>query len=224
MRTLWRDNGASGARIVALQSEVPDGDFSIECTDRDKNQQRLVAAHWTWLRQVHGNTVLRVDAPGDHSGAEADALVTNAVGAVLSVRTADCAPVVLFSEGGAVGIAHAGWKGLAAGVLEATVSELRSLCAGEVTAVLGPCIHSCCYEFGAAELDLLSAHLGDAVVGTTRSGAPALDLVAGVRAVLNGQGVELRYVDDACTEDPQLFSHRLRQQSERMVTCIWIET
>ncbi|MFV1991570.1 MAG: laccase, partial [Acidimicrobiales bacterium] len=61
------------------------------------------------------------------------------------------------------------------------------------------------------------------VSASTRSGDPALDLVAAVGCVLDSEGVDLRLTEDRCTEDRRLFSHRLRKQSERFVTCVWIE-
>src|SRR5690606_35893587 len=79
-----------------------------------------------WLRQVHGTRVWRFDAPAAHE-VEADAAVTDAPGVVLAVLTADCLPVVLAArDGSEVAVAHAGWRGLAAGVLEATVAAMRT--------------------------------------------------------------------------------------------------
>jgi purine-nucleoside/S-methyl-5'-thioadenosine phosphorylase / adenosine deaminase len=222
VRTLLRESGASGRSVQAVYSESADGDFSIRSSTRTRNQQQLAAGPWTWIQQVHGATVLRVDVPGQHAGAEADALVTSVPGAILSVRTADCAPVV-FTSDSAVGIAHAGWKGLEAGVLEATIEQMALLGSGEISAALGACIHSCCYEFGDDDLRRLTERFGESVSATTRSGERSLDLVAAVSSTLEAHGVKLRVVEDRCTEDLQLFSHRLRQESERFVTCVWIE-
>jgi len=173
---------------------------------------------------VHGSTVLVVTAPGEHAGIEADGVVTAAAGCVLAVRTADCAPVVL-DGGGVVGLAHAGWRGLVAGVVDKTAAAMRELGADKLTATIGPCIRAGCYEFGAADLDVAAHALGDDVRSTTMWGTPALDLVAGVRVALGRLGVDR--VDDvgACTAcDPtRWFSHRARAERQRMATFAWLE-
>jgi copper oxidase (laccase) domain-containing protein len=129
-------------------------------------------------------------------------------GAVLSVLTADCAPVALVAPG-AVAAVHAGWRGIAAGVLEAAVKELRRRSRGPIQAVLGPCIHPGCYEFSAADLDPLAARLGPEVAGRTSTGALALDVPRSVKLALAGAGVtDVTDVDvcTACSADH--FSHR----------------
>jgi YfiH family protein len=190
---------------------------------------------WTWLHQVHGADVVVVDRPGQHAGVEADAAVTATPGAALAVHTADCAPVALLSDTGVAAV-HAGWKGLAAGVVEATVATLRRLTGGDALhAVLGPCIHPECYEFGPAELAQLTERYGPAVQGLTADGAPALDVPAAVRAALRAAGVEdvaaggdgaagRVTVVDVCTAcDPQMFSHRARQDSGRQAMVVWLD-
>ncbi len=149
----------------------------------------LVAHRWTWLRQVHAGRVVVVEVPGGGAGQEADAAVTAVSDAVLAVHAADCAPIALVAEGGAVAVAHAGWRGLAAGVVAGAVDGLTALAAGPIRALVGPVIGPECYEFGEADLQPLRECLGDAVVGTTSWGTPALDLSAGVRAALDGCGV-----------------------------------
>src|SRR5690606_15998658 len=99
---------------------------------------------WTWLRQCHGADVVVVEAPGDQAGARADGAVTAAVGAALVIRAADCAPIALLADE-AVGIAHAGWRGLLAGVVERTVEALRGLGATRIEARIGPCISPAAY-------------------------------------------------------------------------------
>src|SRR5206468_2902387 len=114
---------------------------------------------WCWLRQVHGARI--VDAPASEAATampeaatEADGAVTTMVGVPLVVITADCAPLVLASDD-AVGVVHAGWLGLLAGVVEAGVARIRAVGHGEVRAALGPCIRPPRYEFGAADLERL---------------------------------------------------------------------
>lgn len=184
----------------------------------------VVAAPWTWLRQVHGADVVTVDQPGAHAGATADAAVTATRGAALAVFTADCAPVALVSDDGVLAVAHAGWRGLVAGVLPRTVEAMRAAGArGEIRAVLGPCIEASCYEFGAAELDEAARVLGDEVRARTADGRPAFDVRAGVRSSL--ARARVTDVDDVavCTAcSPAHWSHRRDRGPERQALVAWI--
>jgi YfiH family protein len=187
----------------------------------------IVAAPWTWLRQVHGARVVTVEHPGQWAGVEADAAVTAVEGAPLCVLAADCAPVVLLGQGVAgpsVGVAHVGWRGLVAGVVGETASAMRALGASTVTAVVGPHIGPECYEFGDADLRSLEGALGPRVRGTTAAGRPALDLGAGVLEALAGAGVGLAGREGACTAcDPAAyFSHRARHERERLTAVVWL--
>jgi len=179
---------------------------------------------WSWLRQVHGDAVVLVASPGAGAGAEGDGLVSSAPGTALAVFTADCAPIALTSAEGVIGVAHAGWRGLVAGIVERTADRMRALGAGEISGALGPCIHAECYEFSAADLDRVAGVLGDGVRGRTVAGAPALDMQAGVRAVLERAGVMLAHDADVCTAcaAADYFSHRARAESERQATVVWV--
>jgi polyphenol oxidase len=184
----------------------------------------IVARPWTWLHQRHGGRVVPVRTPGGEAGAEADAAVTTAPDAVLAVHTADCAPLALVSPEGPVGVVHAGWRGLAAGVVAGAVAALRDLGAVTVRGWLGPCIHPECYEFGPADLDRLAASLGPAVRGRTGSGRPALDLPQAVGAALEASGATLDWRHPACTAcTPGWFSHRSRQDVARQALLVWLE-
>jgi YfiH family protein len=176
------------------------------------------------LRQVHGADVVFVDRPGAHAGDEADAAVTASPGAALVVRTADCAPVAFLSAD-AVGLAHAGWRGLLGGVVERTADALRSLGASSITARIGPCISAGAYEFGHEDLDAIAAVYGDGVRGTAASGAPGLDLAAGIRVALERCGVALEGPPPACTASraDDYFSHRARRETGRQPTFVWLE-
>jgi YfiH family protein len=174
---------------------------------------------WVWLRQVHGAGVVDADAPSPpETPPEADAAVTATRGLPLAVVTADCAPIVLASPD-AVGVVHAGHRGLAAGVIEAAVARVRAHGSEDVHAFLGPCIRAASYEFGAAELDQLVGEFGTAVEGRTAWGTRALDLPAGVRVALARAGVE--EVDD-CRVDTfasrEYFSYRRDGTTGRQVT------
>jgi hypothetical protein len=177
---------------------------------------------------VHGARVVDVTEPGEHAGAEADAAVTAHPGVVLCVLTADCAPIAFRSSEGVRGVAHAGWKGLAGGVVGATVDAMRALGATAVDAALGPCIHPSCYEFSPADLDQVALRLGDHVRSVTGDGRPALDLPGAVRRAIADAGATL--VDDldvctACDRDgsgePRWFSHRARGDESRQALVQW---
>lgn len=184
---------------------------------------------WTWLEQVHGAEVVVVERPGDRAGARADAAVTVTPGATLAVHTADCAGVLLVGSGGpdwVIGAAHAGWRGLELGVLQATVLAMRSLGAREITWRLGPCISAAAYEFGDDDLARLARRLGPSVVAATASGAPALDLRAAVAAALaqvDATPADPEPLQVRCTAtDPSCYSWRARADRGRQAALTWI--
>jgi copper oxidase (laccase) domain-containing protein len=159
--------------------------------------------------------VVTVTKPGEHADAEADAAITRAPLAKIAVRTADCVPVVLIGHD-VVGVVHAGWRGLASGVVEAAVAAMGAV----DTAHLGPHIRAGCYEFGEDDLDHVAATLGDHVRATTTWGAPALDLTAGVRSALDGIPIADAGACTACTD--LYFSWRARKDTARFATIAWI--
>ncbi|KLN33604.1 peptidoglycan editing factor PgeF [Cellulosimicrobium cellulans] len=168
--------------------------------------------------QVHGTHVVRLGSPPrDADGApvdsvgEADAIVATAPGVGLGVLVADCVPVLLAdADAGVVGVAHAGRRGLAHGVVPAVLEALRAAGArtGNVRAVVGPSACGRCYEVPATMRDDV-ALARPATRSTTSWGTPALDLPAGVVADLVAAGVEDVVHVDVCTiEDDRFFSHR----------------
>ena len=179
---------------------------------------------WSWLRQVHGRDVVVVEAGCVVDGLEGDALVSGAPDAdtALAVFTADCAPVALASPEGVMAAVHAGWRGLAAGVLEAAADAMRRCGAGAVTGALGPCIHAECYEFGRADLAAVERAVGASVGARTSWGAPALDLPAAVAAAAERAGVELVSSSPLCTAcSSEHFSHRARRDTGRQALVVW---
>jgi len=171
-------------------------------------------ARIVWLRQVHGSRVHAVTALTCERAASvppvADAAVTAETGIGLAVLAADCVPIALACEG-AVGVVHAGWKGMIRGVVEAAVAEMRRTGGARVKAMIGPCIHAGRYEFGSSDLDRVADHLGPRVVALTDGGAPALDLPAAARVVLERSGVAGEDVESigVCTAaSADCFSHR----------------
>ncbi|MDQ1381116.1 MAG: purine-nucleoside/S-methyl-5-thioadenosine phosphorylase / adenosine deaminase [Actinomycetota bacterium] len=179
------------------------------------------APAWVWLRQVHGNEVYVADAappPGREPAPVADAVVTATRGLTLAIVTADCAPLVIACDD-AVGVVHAGHRGLANGVIEAAVARLRDIGTGDVRAFLGPCIRAPRYEFGADALAELVAQFGTMVEGRTRAGRPALDIAAAIGVVLERVGV-VPFADcGICTaDDGAYFSYRRDGETGRQAT------
>ena len=172
---------------------------------------------------MHGSRVVTVAAPGQHDGATADASVTAVPGAALGIWVGDCAPVALVSTEGVVGAAHAGWRGLLAGVLPATVAAMRTLGAERIGAHVGPFVHPGCYEFGADDLALVEARFGPAVRARTTWGTPALDVGAVIEASLAEVGVGIATTGPCTACSPELWSHRARGERERQGMVVWLE-
>ena len=179
-----------------------------------------------WLQQVHGTGV--VAEPG-HDAPEADASVTRMAGTVLAILTADCLPVVFAAKDGCeIAAAHAGWRGLAAGMLEATVAAMQ-VPPGETIAWLGPCAGSAAYEIGVEVLEAFVARdpCAAAAFVATRPGHWRIDLCALARMRLAAAGIAAVDVHGGglCTiSDPaRFYSHRRDQRTGRMATLAWIE-
>lgn len=214
----WHLAGGATVRCTGWRQGDMAGDGSLT----ERRRRSVVDVPWTVLRQVHGARVVVVDHPGAAFGEPADAAVTECSGAALAVLTADCAPIALASPEGVIGVAHAGWKGLRAGVVEATVQSMRRMGATRVEAVLGPCIHPCCYAFGEDELVEIESRLGRHLRSTDREGRPALDLPAGVRSALHASGATLVGEAAVCTGCSEgLWSWRTGQSPRRQATVAW---
>ena len=218
----WVRPLADGRQLWLRVTERADGDLRSDLDPGELSARRaaLAPGPWAWLRQVHGARVVTVPSGGGGAaavaGTEADAAVTAAGGAVLAVHTADCAPLALWSEAGVIGVAHVGWRGLRAGVIDRTVEAMAALGGAPVGAVLGPCIEAGCYAFGPQDLATVVERVGPAARGRTSSGDPALDLRGGIRARLLAQGVPLDEALWQCTAcDRRYFSHRARRDRGR---------
>lgn len=166
------------------------------------------------VRQVHGNDVLDLGGVPTQEETreetrEGDALTTTSAGAPLSVLVADCVPVALGSDAEErLTLAHVGWRGLAAGILEAALATFRER--GSVAAAIGPCVGPCHYEVGE---EVVGAVNGAArgLAAVERSGPrPRLDLGLTVERVLRASGVGEIEREPLCTacEGARFFSHR----------------
>lgn len=184
-----------------------------------------------WLEQVHGTQVVHAHhASLQKFVPRADASTTTIGGAVCAIMTADCMPVLLTdARGVAVGAAHAGWRGLASGVLEQSVKQLRESGAEEILAWLGPGIGPECFEIGQEVVDAF-AHLGPAakqafVAIANKPGKYLGNLPMLARLVLAREGVHHVAGGDRCTvsESAEFYSFRRDRITGRMATMIWIK-
>lgn len=211
-----RSGGVSAPPWDGLNVGLAVGDDPAAVAANRRRLATTVGAPVVFATQVHGREVVVVDAPpgaGPATAAvgEADALVTGRSDLAVGVYVADCAPVLLADPvARLVGAAHAGRPGLVAGVVEAAVEVLVRLGARpeRLVAAVGPCIAPASYEVPGGMRDAVAAVV-PAAAGTTREGTPAVDLAAGVSAVLAGCGVRSVHVDGRDTyADPDLYSHR----------------
>lgn len=152
---LSREGGASVGIYAGLNCGPGSNDDPQVVVENRRRAQMMVGlndAELLTCYQIHSAAVVRVDAPWKQSDApRADAMVTDKPGLALGILTADCAPVLFAdAEAGVIGAAHAGWKGAAGGVLQATIAEMVALGAqaSRIHAVVGPCIHQASYEVG----------------------------------------------------------------------------
>ena len=215
----------AGTAVELCVTDRHDGDFRIDAPADELAELRrsVFDGEWTWLRQVHGSDVALVDSHGEHAGTDGDAAVTGLLGAVLCVQTADCVPVVVVGEH-AVGVIHAGWRGLVAGVVDHSVEALRTIGSSRLQAVIGPCIRPGHYEFGADELAQVETAVGGACCGETVAGTLALDMAAATTLALHRAGVDI--IDDLGfdTADERFFSHRMRGDVGRQITAARLVT
>lgn len=181
-----------------------------------------------WMRQVHGRRVLGSETDNDLE--EADARVTRTQGQVLVVLTADCLPVFLCDDRGeATGIAHAGWRGLAGGVIEATVGRMDRP-PQRLMAWLGPAIGGEVYEVGSEVRDVFAASSTLARLCVERAFVQVgdrwrLDIAGVARVILQALGVDRVYGGGFCTysDIERFFSHRRDGVTGRMASLIWLE-
>ena len=213
---------SDAAVVTVVLTDIDDGDFRVidPVAGLDERRRAIIDRPWSWIRQVHGDTVLRVGHPGDRAGDEADGLFTTEPDCPIAVTTADCAPVVLVADRG-VAVVHAGWRGLAAGIVENGASRLRAAAGAPVSSLLGPCIHPSAYQFGRTELDQVIDRYGPAVEGVTADGDPALDVPAAVAAACVAAGWPAP-APTTCTSDARWFSHRTRSDVGRQTAVAWI--
>lgn len=191
-----------------------------------KNRQRLVSllgCKPAWLRQVHGVEVVEAQ-PGQVL--EADASWTAKPGVACTAMTADCLPVLFCDRAGTrVAAAHAGWRGLAGGVLEATLDAL-ALPPDQVLVWLGPAIGAQAFEVGAEVREAFVAPHAQATEAFQPSHNPGkfiADIYQLARLRLAARGIDAVYGGDFCTfNDPRFYSYRRSAQTGRFASLIWL--
>lgn len=215
--------GTGGMNVGFLSGDTPDAVRG--------NRARLRAAlpsEPRWLKQVHGPTVVRaddVDAPQ-----EADASFTVTPGVVTAVMVADCMPVLLADvDGRCVGVAHAGWRGVATGVIQATVRAMRSALgdrATELVAYLGPAIGPAHFEVGAEVLEAMAGTLPRAAEAFRHRGDKYLaDLFMLGRQALRQVDVHRVHGGSDCTYSApeRFYSYRRERVTGRHAALVWID-
>jgi YfiH family protein len=223
--TTLRGGGVSVGAFASLNLAEHVGDRAEHVAE---NRRRLRATldlpgEPLWLAQVHGTAVARGDG---RAGSPADAAVASAPGEVCAVLTADCLPVVLADRDATrVAVAHAGWRGLAAGVLEATLAAL-GLPPSRLVAWLGPAISQPAFEVGEEVRAAFVARTpcyASAFAGNARGRFQA-DLLALARITLAQAGVASVHGGSWCTAgDPaRFFSYRRDGTTGRMATLAWL--
>lgn len=210
-----RPDWQASPRVRALVTTREFGDLKSE--PARQKLRGLLPADPSWLRQIHGTQVVDLDRS---PAVEGDAALTRKAGKVCAVQMADCMPVLFADEAGTtVAAAHAGWRGLAAGVLEATV-EAMGVPRRKLLAWLGPAIGPRVYEVG-EDVRLAFSSYPD-VFQPTRPGHWLLDLYAVARRKLEG----LKEVSGGglCTysEPRRFFSYRRDRTDKRMGAFIWL--
>ncbi len=219
-----REGGVSSGKFASLNLSMRVGD-DPRCVARNRAILRACLPHEpVWVKQVHGTAV--IDATRATPDAEADGVVTQSPGPVCAVMTADCLPVFLSDRAGkSVGIAHAGWRGLAAGIVE-NVVQAMGVPSRDIIAYIGPGIGAHRYEVGE---DVRKAFV-DRDPAAARSFAPRqggkylVDLYGLARQRLAAAGVAGIHGGGFCTaSEERFFSFRRDETTGRMASLIWLE-
>ncbi|MGO9037425.1 MAG: peptidoglycan editing factor PgeF [Steroidobacteraceae bacterium] len=222
-----RGGGVSAAPYATLNLGDHVGDLSAAVAE-NRRRLRIAAdlpAEPRWLAQVHGIRVADLDVGG--STASADGAHTRRPGRICAILSADCLPLLFAAESGeAVAAAHAGWRGLAGGVIEATVRAL-ALDPGTLLAWLGPAIGPRHFEIGPEVREELLRGDGGAEAAFTPNarGRFMADLQALARRRLARLGIERIYGGGECTfsHPDKYFSHRRDGRTGRQATLIWLK-
>jgi len=227
VRVTTRLGGVSAAPYSSLNlADHVNDEFSAVRTNRERLQAALGLSPIAWLNQVHGCRVVQANV---EMTPEADAQWTTAAGQPIAVLTADCLPVVLVPHDAAcVGVAHAGWRGLANGVLSSLIQEMPAS-PSQLTAWLGPAIGPATYEVGPEIREAFTTRMGSACQrcfspSVTRPGHWLADLFSLASMALETAGVGVITGGEVCsyTEADRFFSYRRDGPvTGRFATLVW---
>ncbi len=221
-----RAGGVSAAPYDSLNLGDHVGDAPLAVERNRILLNKYLPSEPVWLEQVHGTVVANADMASCLP--QADACIARHSAAVCVVMTADCLPILLCdTQGTVVGAAHAGWKGLAAGVIEATVKEME-VAPHHLMAWLGPAISRQAFEVGGEVRAQFVAADPQAVAAFVpgKNGKWLADLYALARMRLNKLGVTHIYGGDYCTyrDVARFYSYRRDGATGRMGTFIWLSS
>ena len=220
-----RAGGESVVPYASLNLGDRVGDDPLSVAANRQALNRFVPTEPLWLKQVHGIKV--VDAATASCLPEADAAYAGVTHAVCTVMTADCLPVLLCDEAGSVvGAAHAGWRGLLGGVIEATITAMQTP-PDRLMAWLGPAIGPQAFEVGAEVRDAFVAHNPQAAQAfiPKPNDKWLADIYLLAKQRLHKMGVDRIYGGDFCTytDQSRFFSYRRDGVTGRMASMIWLE-
>jgi YfiH family protein len=220
-----RQGGVSAAPYDSLNLGVHVGDEPLIVARNRMLLNQLLPSEPVWLEQVHGTQV----ANADHAKClpQADACISRHYKSVCVVMTADCLPVLLCdAQGSVVGAVHAGWKGLAAGVIESTVHAMN-VQPQNLMAWLGPAISQNAFEVGDEVRTAFVASQPEnaSAFAAKQSGKWFADIYTLAHISLNALGITQIYGGNYCTyrEKEKFFSYRRDGQTGRMGSFIWLE-
>ncbi|MHB8914700.1 MAG: peptidoglycan editing factor PgeF [Thiobacillus sp.] len=218
-----RTGGASVAPFGSLNLAAHVQDDPLAVVENRRRLRETLPAEPIWLNQIHGTQIIQADTA---SGVpDADASFTRIPETVCVVMTADCLPVLFCArDGSVVAAAHAGWRGLAAGVLEATLAAMQ-VSPGEVIAWLGAAIGPDAFEVGPEVRDtFIASHPQSAAAFVPHSKKWLADIYALARIRLNTCGVAAVYGGGLCTytDAARFYSYRRDGATGRMATLIWL--
>ena len=227
-----RHGGVSLPPYDSLNLGLHVGDDEAAVLENRARLARALPGPPVWVEQVHGVDVFEADTGRDAQGVRADAILTARPGQALAIMTADCLPVVMGdTEGRALAVAHAGWRGLAAGVLEQTFARLRKRLPGSAVvwrAWIGPGIGVEHFEVGESVRQAFAQDDASAACcfhPGLEAGKWSADLPELARRRLEHMGVTEVWQSRLCTHARAdlFFSHRRRQPCGRMATLAWLQ-
>lgn len=220
-----RNGGLSSGAHATFNLGLNAGDDETAVRANRRRLRERLPADPKWLRQVHAARIVVADEVTDVP--EADGSITRKAGVVCIVMIADCLPVLLCDRAGsAVGVAHAGWRGLSSGVVENTVHALN-VAPADLLAYLGPAIGPGAFEVGAEVRDAFLAHDRIAVAAFIPTGNNKwlADLSALARQRLADCGVTRVFGGGLCTyrDAARFYSYRREKNTGRMAALIWLD-